>query len=115
MIHHTIVYNDNISVSEELEVHTIDTFRKLDKFIGNENVDFRTTYSKEGNSFKVHSHGVHNGVQVDAHVVNDDMYKGVDLTVAKLEAQLRKEKGKRTNIDRDTGVDSEETEEEIEE
>ncbi len=112
MIHHEIVYNDNISVSEDLEFHTFDAFDKLEKFIGNDNVDFRTTYSKEGNSFKVHSHGVHNGVQFDAHVVDDDMYKGVDLMVAKLEAQLRKEKGKRTNINRDIDVVSEEDSEE---
>lgn len=112
MIHHTIVYNDNIACSEELEVHTIDSFDKLEKFIGNDTVSFRTTYSKEGNSFKVHSHGVHNGVQFDAHAVDDDVYKGVDLTVAKLEAQLRKEKGKRTNINRDIDVVSEEESEE---
>lgn len=112
MIHHTIVYNDNISVSEELEVHTIDSYNKLEKFIGNSNVDFRTTYSKEGSSFKVHAHGVHNGVHIDAHVVDDDLYKGVDIMVSKLEAQLRKEKGKRTNIDHEVNVEPDEEYEE---
>ena len=112
MISHEIVYTDNIAVSEELEFHTFDAFDKLEKFIGNVEVDFRTTYSKEGNSFKVHSHGFHNGVQLDAHVIDDDLYKGVDLMVAKLESQLRKEKGKRTNINRDIHVASEEESEE---
>lgn len=104
MIKHFIGYNDNISVSQELEQHTFNSFNKLEKFIGNDEVHFRTTYSKEGNSFKVHSHGFHNGVHLDAHSVDDDMYKSVDVVVAKLESQLRKEKGKRTNIDRNIDV-----------
>lgn len=107
MFNHTIVYNDNIAVSEELEIHTIDAFYKLEKFVGENPVDFRTTYSKEGTSFKVHSHGTFDGVQYDAHVVDNDMYKGIDLMVAKLESQFRTAKGKRTKIDRDTGVQAE--------
>ncbi len=104
MFNHTIVYNDNIPVSEELEIHTIDAFRKVEKFVGDTPVDFRTTYSKEGTSFKVHSHGTFDGVQYDANVVDNDMYKGIDLMVAKLESQFRTAKGKRTHIDRNVDV-----------
>ncbi len=104
MIHHEIVYNDSISMSEELEIHTINAFGKLEKFIGNDNVNFRTTYSKEGDSFKVHSHGFHNGVQFDAHAMDNDLYNGVDVMIHKLESQLRKEKEKRTSVDRNVDV-----------
>jgi ribosomal subunit interface protein len=104
MFNHTIVYNDNIDVSEELEYHTIDAFQKLEKFVGETSVDFRTTYSKEGTSFKVHSYGIFDGVHYDAHSIDNDMYKSVDLMTAKLESQFRTAKGKRTNIDRETHV-----------
>lgn len=101
MIKHTLVYTDNIDESVELELHTIDNFDKLEKFIGEVNVDFRTTYSKEGSDFKVHSHGLFDSVQYDATAISDDMYRSVDLMIAKLESQLRTSKGKRTHIDRD--------------
>ncbi|UYE98614.1 sigma 54 modulation protein/ribosomal protein S30EA [Xanthomonas phage XbC2] len=107
MFNHTIVYNDNIDVSEELEMHTIDAFRKVEKFVGETPVDFRTTYSKEGTSFKVHAHGTFDGTQFDAHSVDNDIYKSVDLMVAKLESQFRTAKSKRTSIDRDTIVQAE--------
>ncbi|SOK58458.1 hypothetical protein [Yersinia phage fHe-Yen9-04] len=115
MINHTIAYNDRIGVSEELEFHTFDEFEKLEKFIGETPVDFRTSYSKDGSQFKVHSHGHYDGVDYTATASSDDMYKSIDLLVEKLEAQLRKEKGKRTNIDRDTSVLESVNDEEIEE
>jgi ribosomal subunit interface protein len=107
MIKHTISYNDRIATSEELEYHTFDAFNKLDKFTGEVNVDFHTSYSKEGSSFKVHSHGTFEGINYNAQAVDDDLYKGIDLMVAKLESQFRTAKGKRTNIDRDTGTQAE--------
>jgi len=107
MIKHTISYNDRIAVSEELEYHTFDAFNKLEKFTGEVPVDFHTSYSKEGSSFKVHSHGTFEGVAYNAQAVDDDLYKGIDLMVAKLESQFRTAKGKRTHIDRDVDVPAE--------
>lgn len=104
MIKHTIVYNDRIAVSEELEVHTVDAFDKLEKFVGNENVDFRTSYSKDGSQFKVQAHGHFSGVDYTASATSDDMYKSVDMLIEKLESQFRKEKSKRTTIDHNTDV-----------
>ncbi|AQW88711.1 putative sigma 54 modulation protein [Erwinia phage pEa_SNUABM_50] len=114
MINHTIAYNDRIGVSEELEFHTFDEFEKLEKFIGETPVDFRTSFSKDGDKFKAHSHGHFEGVDYIATASTDDMYKSIDLLVEKLEAQLRKEKGKRTSIVRDTLIAESDEDEEIE-
>ncbi len=112
MINHTVVYNDRIDVSEELEYHTFDAFDKLEKFIGETSVDFRTTYSKDGAKFKAQSHGHFGGVDYVASASTDDMYKSIDVLVEKLESQFRKEKGKRTSIDHNTVASSDEETEE---
>lgn len=105
MINHIIVYTDGIDISEELEYHTFNALNKLEKFIGDNPVDLKTTYSKEGNGFKVHTHGLYDGIHFSAHSIDDDMYNCVDKVSDKLESQLRTAKGKRTNINHDINVE----------
>lgn len=85
-------------VTEGIKTHTENQFKSLEKFIGNENVEFTVTFSKEGNMFKAHSHAHFGGVYYVASALNSDMYKSIDEVAERLETQMRKEKEKRTDI-----------------
>lgn len=100
MFKHRVVYTDHITPSEDLECYTFNAINELYKFLGDEVVDIRTSYSKEGAGFKVHTSLSLNGVAIDAHANDDDMYKSVSIMIEKLKSRLSTLKSKRTDIDR---------------
>ena len=86
----------NIDVTEAMRDYIEKRVEKLEKFVGN-NTDINVVCSVEREEQIVEMQVNHNGEFIRIEERNNDLYASVDVAVDKVERQMRKEKEKRND------------------
>ena len=95
-----------IEITEGIQQIVEKKVKKLDKFFDEDTIA-HVTYSAKKERQKIDIRIEHKSKTYMAEVETDDVYKGIDLVIEKVEGQIRKEKTKMEKARRD-GVNKEE-------
>lgn len=102
-----------IEITEGIQEFVERKVKKLDKFFDDDTI-VHVTYSAKKERQKVDIRIEHKSKTYMAEVETDDVYKGIDLVIEKIEGQIRKEKTKMERSRRD-GIEQDEKTIDVEE
>ena len=96
----------NLPPSDPLKSYALTRFQKIERMVGDEEAKLLVTLSMENNRPKADLLLSGQNMNFAASEKNDDMYAAIDLCNDRIGQQLRKASERRSQINRDTMVNS---------
>ena len=96
----------NLTPSDSLKNYAVKRFQKIERMVGDQEAKLLVTLSMENNRPKADLLLTGQELNFAASERNDDMYAAIDLCNDRIGQQLRKASERRSQINRETMVDS---------